>query len=34
MYNTLNPYFDFYHQKGEQDFYDDFIDEDIRLSRN
>lgn len=28
----LNPFFDFYHQKNEQDFYKDFVDENIRLA--
>lgn len=31
-HNTLNPYFDFYHQTNEQNFYADFIDEEIRLA--
>ena len=31
-YSTLNPYFDFYHQTQEQDFYADFIDEEIRIA--
>lgn len=31
-YNKLNPYFDFYHQKNEQEFYADFIDEEIQLA--
>lgn len=31
-FNTLNPYFDFYHQKNEQAFYADFIDEEIRIT--
>lgn len=32
MYELLNPVFDFYHQTGEQDFYRDFVDEEIRLA--
>lgn len=29
---VLNPFFNFYTQTNEQDFYSDFVDEDIRLS--
>ncbi len=32
VYGQLNQHFDFYNQTNEQDFYADFIDEDIRLS--
>lgn len=31
-YNTLNKYFDFYHQTNEQNFYADFIDEELRIT--
>lgn len=31
-YGTLNKWFDFYHQTNEQNFYADFVDEEIRLT--
>lgn len=31
-YNTLNSFFDFYHQTNEQNFYADMVDEELRIT--
>lgn len=33
-HGQLSPYFDFYHQTEEQNFFADFVDEEIRIARN